>query len=185
MKIAVYTGSFNPLHVGHLAVMRFLTETMDFDMVYLIVSPRNPFKREGLEASGRARYEAALEAVARHPELRVRVDDIELGMPAPQYTIRTLDALAEREPGNSFTLIIGADNLAGIARWREGPRILTDYGVAVYPREGFDAAALRDTLMAQCPDYRIELFDAPKVDVSSTQIREALAAGRDVSSLLM
>ncbi len=186
MKIAVYTGSFNPLHIGHLAIMRCLTREAGFDMVYLVVSPQNPFKAATIAAdTGRARYEAAVQAVERHPELKVRVDDIELGMPAPQYTIRTLDAIAAREPENDFTLVIGADNLAGFRRWRESARILTDYGVAVYPRRGVDAETLRAGLVAEDPRYRITLVDALQVDVSSTQIREAMAAGEDVSSLLM
>ncbi len=185
MKIAVYTGSFNPLHIGHLAVMRFLTAEAGFDWVYLIVSPKNPFKAEADPETGRARYEAAVEAVARHAELRVKVDDIELGMPVPQYTIRTLDALGEREPENEFTLVIGADNLAEIGRWREGERLLREYGVAVFPRGDFDCGSLREEFLKQCPQFRIRLLDAPRVDVSSTQIREALAEGMDVSELLM
>ncbi len=166
--------------------MRYLTQEMDFDAVYLIVSPKNPLKDSISEDTGRSRYEAAVAAVARHPGLNVRVDDIELTMPAPQYTIRTLDELQRREPQNSFTLVIGGDNLADIRRWRDYKRILTDYGVAVYPRTGFSLEAERDALMGECGQYKIQLLaDAPIVDVSSTQLREAIAAGEDVSALLM
>ncbi len=183
MKIAVYPGSFNPLHIGHLAIMEHLTGKMDFDQVYLIVSPQNPFKEEGLRQSGKDRYEAAVKAVARHPGLKVKVDDIELNMPAPQYTIRTLDALAAREPGNSFTLIIGADNLASIGRWRESVRILSEYGVAAYPRKGFDMEGIRARLLSEKPagasPFRIETIDAPLVEISSSEIRHAIAEGRD------
>ncbi len=184
MKIAVYPGSFNPLHIGHLAIVRYLTERAGYDLVYLIVSPRNPFKTNISEDSGRARYEAAVQAVARHPELKVRVDDIELSLPAPQYTIRTLDLLKQREPQNSFTLVLGGDNLASVSRWREGVRILTEYGVTVYPRTGFDSQTLKADLLRENTLYNIELLDAPVIDVSSTQIREAVAAGQDVSGLL-
>ena len=122
MKTAVYSGSFNPLHIGHLAIIRHLTEEAGFDSVYLIVSPKNPLK-DGISAdSGEERYKAAKDAVNRHFGLnssKVKVDDIELNMPEPHYTIRTLDALREREPENSFTLTIGADNLAGFRRWRD------------------------------------------------------------------
>ena len=143
MKIAVYPGSFNPLHIGHLAILRYLTSEMDFDQVYLIVSPQNPFKGKDMLLSGQERFEAAVRAVARHPELKVRVDDIELHMPAPQYTIRTLDALSRREPQGSFSLVIGADNLQSIRRWRDAGRILTEYGVTVYPRKGYDIESIR------------------------------------------
>ena len=117
--------------------------------------------------------------------LRVKVDDIELGMDPPYYTIRTLDALKKREPGNDFTLVIGADNLAAFRRWRDYRRILLEYGVAVYPRRGVDAERERALLLRECPDYRIRLTDAPMVDISSTEIREGLSQGRDMSRFLM
>ena len=184
-KIAVYSGSFNPLHVGHLTIMRHMTEKEGFDCVYLIVSPKNPLK-EGISSdSGPERYAAALEAVSRHPELRVRVDDIELNMPAPHFTIRTLDELRLREPENSFTLIIGADNLADIRRWKDYGRILREFGVAVFPRTGFDLEAIKKDLLAEDPGYKIIITQAEMVDISSTTIREAIAAGKDASLWLM
>ena len=95
MNIAVYSGSFNPLHIGHLAIMKYLTGEGGFDCVYLIVSPKNPLKDGISSESGQARYEAAIAAVKRHfHNEEVRVDDIELTMPEPHYTIRTLDACA-------------------------------------------------------------------------------------------
>lgn len=188
MQIAVYSGSFNPLHIGHLAVMKHLTEVAGFDMVYLIVSPKNPLKDGISSASGQERYKAAIQAVARHfsaKPLKVMVDDIELTMPEPHFTIRTLDALQEREPDNSFTLIIGADNLADIRRWREYTRILKEYGTAVYPREGFNLKTIESELMTEDPHYRIQLLDAPMVDMSSTEIRNGIAEGKDMSRYLM
>ena len=91
--------------------MEYLTSQAGFDGVYLIVSPQNPFKDPSLAEQGERRYRAAVEAVQRHPELRVRVDDIELHRDPPQYTIDTLDLLKAREPDNEFTLVIGSDNL--------------------------------------------------------------------------
>ena len=199
MKTAVYSGSFNPLHIGHLAIMKYMIEEAGYDMVYLIVSPKNPLKDGISSASGINRYEAAVEAVSRHfgmasgtgdlshPEesQKVKVDDIELNMPEPHYTIRTLDALKEREPENEFTFIMGADNLADIRRWRDYPRILKDYGVAVYPREGFDLEEVKSDLLTEDPAYRISILNAPMVDISSTDIREGIAAGKDMSEWLM
>jgi len=213
MKIAVYSGSFNPLHIGHQAIMEFLTTDKGFDWVYLVVSPQNPFKDSKNAKTGRERYEAAVEAVCRHPELHVWVDDIELNMPPPQYTIKTLDALKAREPENDFTLVIGADNLQGIHGWRDFQRILTDYGVAVYPRKGYDLDRLKKDLIEECrhctapyvldgteedvPEgmrsledalersYNIKVIDAPIVDISSTRIREGIARGEDMSKYLM
>ncbi len=150
MKIAVYSGSFNPLHKGHQAIMEYLTKNADFDWVYLVVSPKNPLKDSISADSGRDRYNAAVEAVKRHPELHVWVDDIELDMDPPHYTIKTLDALKRREPENDFTLIIGADNLDSIHQWRDFQRILMDYGVAVFPRRGSDLQETRRKLMEEC-----------------------------------
>lgn len=188
MKTAVYSGSFNPLHIGHLAIIRHLTEEAGFDRVYLIVSPKNPLK-DGISAdSGEERYNAAKNAVNRHFDpnsSKVKVDDIELNMPEPHYTIRTLDALREREPENSFTLTIGADNLAGFRRWRDYRRILKEYGIAVFPRTGFDMESIKNDLLSEDPEYRITLLKAEMVDISSTEIRESLAAGKDVSKFMM
>lgn len=183
--IAIYSGSFNPLHIGHLAIMKHMTEIAGFDYVYLIVSPKNPLKNGISSATGQERYEAAVKAVCRHPELKVWVDDIELQMPEPHYTIRTLDALKEREPQNKFTLVIGADNLACIRNWRDYRRILKEYGVAVFPRTGFDLDTIKSDLLREDPSYHITILNAEMVDISSTTIREALASGQDASAWLM
>lgn len=189
MKIAIYSGSFNPLHIGHLAIMKHMVEEVGYDMVYLIVSPKNPLKDGISSASGHDRFEAATEAVARHfvmsEEQKVKVDDIELTMPEPHYTIRTLDALKVREPDNEFTFIMGADNLADIRRWRDYERILREYGVAVYPREGINLDEVKKGLIEEDNSYRIQILDAPMVDISSTDIREGMAAGKDMREWLM
>ena len=222
MRVAVYSGSFNPLHIGHLAIIRHLIEEAGFDSVYLIVSPKNPLKDGISSDSGQERYEAAVAAVKRHfgnppavethvedvpPPARgcptigragvfgivstaggfpkVKVDDIELNMPEPHYTILTLDALREREPENSFTLTVGADNLADIRRWRDYRRILKDYGIAVFPRTGFDLEEIKSDLLSEDPSFRITLLEAEMVDISSTIIRNAIDAGQDMSDWLM
>ncbi len=221
MNIAVYSGSFNPLHIGHLAIIKHLIEEADFDMVYLIVSPKNPLKDSISSDSARDRYNAAVSAVHRHftpksevaecvddmpPPARgcltegktgvvgtsatsdfpkVMVDDIELTMPEPHYTIRTLDALRKREPDNDFTFVMGADSLGDIRRWKDYTRILKEFGVAVFPRTGFDLEALRIDLLEEDPAYKITLLNAEMVDISSTTIREAITSGEDVSSWLM
>ena len=185
MDIAVYSGSFNPLHIGHLAIMKHMTEEAGYDYVYLIVSPKNPLKDGISSSTGRDRYEAAVEAVKRHEGLKVWVDDIELNMPEPHYTIKTLDKLREREPENSFTLIMGADNLADIRRWRDYTRILKEYGVAVFPRRGFDLNEICLDLNHEDKEYKMTILDAEMVDISSTTIREAMENGQDMAEWLM
>ncbi len=184
MKIAVYSGSFNPLHIGHKAIIEYLTGKMDFDEVYLIVSPQNPLKGPCDDPDGIKRTEAAKKAVSAYG-LKAKVDDIEIGMPAPQYTINTLDALKRREPDNEFTLVIGADNLDRMHMWKDYRRILSEYGVLVYPRKGYDMKRICDGLMAESGKYRITLADAPTVDVSSTEIREGLASGEDMNDVML
>lgn len=185
MNIAVYSGSFNPLHKGHEAIVRFLTREAGFDIVYLVVTPQNPFKEKHSHPTGRERFEAAVAAVARHPDLKVEVLDIELDMPAPQYTVRTLDALKAKQPQNDFTLIIGADNLERFGGWRFHERILLEYGVAVFPRKGYHRGHAKARLLKENPAYRIELLKAPLVNISSTEIREGFSAGKDMSGWLM
>lgn len=211
MRIAVYSGSFDPLHIGHQAIMEYLTRDADFDWVYLVISPQNPFKNPEKALNAEQRYRAAIEAVRRHPELHVWVDNIELEMPAPHYTVRTLDALKKREPENEFTLVIGADNLENIHKWRDARRLLSEFGVVVYPRAGYDHERVKQMLLEECRSfpvpyvldawecghggsvsledydrlYRIRIIDAPIVDISSTEIREALDRGEDMSEYLM
>jgi nicotinate-nucleotide adenylyltransferase len=171
--------------------MKYMVEEASYDMVYLIVSPKNPLKDGISSDSGMDRYKAAVEAVKRHfcdtegQTGKVLVDDIELTMPEPHYTIRTLDALKEREPENSFTFIMGADNLADIRRWKDYGRILREYGAAVYPREGIDLDAVEADLLKEDKEFKITVVNAPMVDISSSEIREGIAAGKDMSSFLM
>jgi nicotinate-nucleotide adenylyltransferase len=115
----------------------------------------------------------------------VKVDDIELNMSEPHYTIRTLEALQEREPDSEFTLVMGADNLSCIRKWKEYQRLLTEFGVAVFPREGHDLKSIRQDLLSENPDYIIHLLDAPLVTISSTEIRDAIQRGEDISQYLM
>lgn len=180
MRIAVYSGSFDPLHIGHRAVLEYLSLCPDYDWTYLVVSPRNPLKDPSALSDARARFEAARVAVAGCPGLDVWVESIELGMAPPQYTITTLDALRLREPGNSFTLVIGADNLDCIRNWKDYRRILGEYGVAVFPRKGSDAVAAKAALDAEGA-YSIRILDAPLTDISSTEIRAGEAQGKDMS----
>ena len=186
MNIAVYSGSFNPLHIGHLAIIKHLIEEADFDMVYLIVSPKNPLKDSISSDSATERYNAAVYAINRHfsESCKVRVDDIELRMPDPHYTIRTLDALREREPGNAFTFVMGADSLADIRRWKDYTRILKEFGAAVFPRKGHDLETIKADLLKEDPTYGITLLNAEMVDISSTTIREAIASGNNPSAWL-
>ena len=202
MNVAVYSGSFNPLHIGHLAIMKHLIHEAGYDMVYLIVSPMNPFKQGMQMVSGEKRYKAAVEAVLRHKEelsvmnpetgemeLRVKVDDIELSMPAPHYTIKTLNSLKEREPHNNFKLVMGADNLASIRKWKSYIDIISKFGIIVFPRDDFDIESIKNELLqegkAQNQIYIIDLMKFEKVDVSSSFMRSLKSEENKSSIYLM
>ena len=197
MKVAVYSGSFNPMHIGHIAVIEYLLSNGGFDMVYLVVSPHNPFKDSSMRNNARERFLAACEAIKRRGlDKVVKVEDLELHRAVPSYTIETLDELKSREPSKDFSLVIGGDNLANMFNWRNGERILCDYGVVVYPREGSNADSVARKLRLQHqnaenisgrphkPLHIKILKEAPQVDVSSTMIRELMSKGMDVSHLL-
>lgn len=192
METAVYSGSFNPLHIGHLTILQHLVK--EFDRVLLVVSPKNPLKATADAQDGPARLAAAREAVARHPELtestpevrgHVEICDMEFRLPLPNYTINTLDALKASRTDERFTLIMGGDQIADIRRWGSYRRILTEYGVAVFPRDGFDLEAIKADLMEEDARYRIRLMEMTLVKLSSSWIREAIARGEDVTGLLM
>ncbi len=201
METALYGGSFNPLHIGHLAILRKLADS--FDRIYLVVSPKNPLKDNIDASSAETRLKAASEALLRHPELcdgsrrgRVILSDIEFRLPSPNYSINTLDALAAEmtdalaaemaaEGPVSLTMVVGGDQIADIRRWKDYERILLEYGVAVFPREGCDLEAIRLDLLSENPDYKIRLMDMPEVPVSSSEIRLALSKGQSVDGLLM
>ena len=186
MRTLLYSGSFDPLHIGHLAILRSLCADPGVGRVLLVVSPQNPFKNPEKALSAEKRFRAAVLAVARHTELdKVCVSDIELHMAPPHYTIRTLDALRAECPDDDIRLVIGADNLGCIRGWYQYRRILLEYGALVFPRRGYDIAGLRQDLLSEDALYRIYAVDAEQVDISSTDIRNAVSQGKDVSDLLM
>ena len=173
MNIALYFGSFNPFHTGHLAICKYLLQCGEFDQVRLILSPGNPLKEVSLLDTAQERFNRVKDGLKRSRLDVIVVSDIEMLMEPPLYTIHTLEKLSMEEPDNKFTFIIGADNLSIIERWYRWEDILSGYEIWVYPRTGYDAAAL-------CRKYGARLIDAPLVDISSTEIREAESAGKNM-----
>lgn len=172
LRIAVYAGSFNPFHEGHAAIVRRCSE--NFDKVLVVVSPENPFKK-GNAASGETRLAAVRDVVEKFKEetgrRNVEVSNIEYHLNPPLYTINTLRALRHQYPTAVITFIMGADCLAQLNRWSEYKPLLLEFGIAVFPRLGYDYMELSQALLAENPSYKIALVDAPLVNISSSQIR--------------
>lgn len=176
MNVALYFGSFNPLHIGHLSICRYLLKKTNIDELRLVVSPRNPLKSKGNIDNANKRLQCVKEAVKKaNLGNRVFVSSIEYEMELPLYTINTLNKLRYQEPNNRFILIIGADNLAIIEKWHKWEELLQDFPVWVYPRSGYNTEEL-------CEKYRCKMLQAPIIEISSTQIREAEQAGVDMSN---
>lgn len=172
--VGILGGSFNPIHIGHLMLAQYLTQWGYVDSVWLTLSPLNPLKDPGSLIPDLKRL--AMITLATKGAVNIETCDIELSMPRPSYTIDTLDLLSKRHKNKHFKLIIGSDNWRIFDRWRDSQRILDDYGVIVYPRDGY-------TVDSKFVDG-MELVEAPTVNISSTFVRNAIIKGRDISYFL-
>lgn len=161
VRTGIYGGSFNPIHVGHVALARRLMEQGLVDEVWLVVSPQNPFKADRHLLDEQARLTLARLAV--QAEAGIEVSDVEMTLPRPSYMSRTLRVLSARYPQRQFSLIIGADNWERFPQWHEASWIMQHYPLIVFPRPG-------STLGALPPG--VQRADTPLLDISSTWVRE-------------
>ena len=162
-------GSFNPLHEGHLAIVRHINAHFPETEVRIVVSPESPFK-EGLEDSARRRLEAVRKAVAAS-DVKAEVSDVEFGLTKPYYTINTLRYLRGSEPDKEFVLVVGGDNIGAIEKWHEGRRLLQEFEVWVYPRPGYDAKAVCESYRSAADIRAVKYLEGEMHNISSTEIR--------------
>lgn len=174
-KIGIYSGSFNPVHIGHLALANYLCEFEGVDEVWFLVTPHNPLKEQGELMDDGLRLRLVQLAVEGYP--RFRASDFEFHLPRPSYSIHTLEALRRSYPDTEFTLIIGSDNWLCFDRWFEAKRIVSEFGLLIYPRPGFE---VDETML---PPH-VRMVHAPCIEVSSTFVRQALRQGKDVRFFL-
>lgn len=175
IRTGIYGGSFNPIHNGHIAIARAMTTRAGLDEVWLVVSPQNPLKPAGSLLADEKRLLMAQTAVSGIPG--VTATDYEFHLPRPSYMWNTLQSLSRDFPDRDFTLLIGADNWAVFHRWYRADDIIAHYPIAIYPRMGYpiDTASLPPN---------VKLIDTGLYDISSTQVRELIARGGDITGLV-
>ncbi|MCD8742475.1 nicotinate-nucleotide adenylyltransferase [Mucilaginibacter roseus] len=171
MKIGLLFGSFNPIHIGHLIIANYMANHTKLDKVWLVVSPQNPLKKYGDLINMYDRLEMA--KLATDNSTSIEVNDVELRLPQPSYTIDTLTHLKEKYPQHEFALIMGSDNLISLPKWKNYKLILRDYQIFVYPRPGYENAEL-----ASHPSVTITM--TPLMELSATFIRKSIAEKKNV-----
>jgi nicotinate-nucleotide adenylyltransferase len=189
MKIGLYFGTFNPIHVGHLVIANYMADYTDLDQVWLVVSPQNPLKVKSSLLPDFHRLAIVKAAIDDNPKLRA--SDIEFKLSKPSYTATTLTYLAEKYPENKFSLIMGEDNLRTLHKWFNHEVILKNHDFYVYPRvlteqeeiEIDQIGSLPDNLFRDLPNVTI-CNEAPVMKVSASFVRNAIKSGKDVRYLL-
>jgi len=176
MRIGIYSGSFNPIHLGHQQLAGYLIENKLVDEVWFVVSPCNPLKNQEDLIDEYIRLEMVVFAISDQHGLKA--SDIEFSMPIPSYSIDTLHELSLQNPDFQFKLIIGSDNALVFDQWKDYKELLNEYPVLVYPRSGHDFAEVAQKYP------QMQLLNTPYYDISSTQIRELIAHKKDVTNWL-
>ena len=170
MKVGLFFGSFNPVHVGHLILGSYMVEYADLDKVMYVVSPKSPFKEKTSLLNEYDRLELVRAAI--EDDTRLDVTDMEFRLPKPSYTIDTLVHLEERYPQREFALIMGSDTVNSLPKWKNYEQLIERYSIYVYPRPEHPLQLINGADIHQ--------YDAPLMRLSSSFIRESLKAGHSV-----
>ena len=177
MKIGLYFGTFNPIHIGHLIIANHMAEHSDLDQIWLVVTPHNPHKQKNTLLDDYHRLHMVHLATEDFP--KIKPSDIEFKLPQPNYTINTLVHLQEKHPDYEFSLIMGEDNLNSFHKWKNYEAILQHHHIYVYPR------LHSGEINTQFDNHsKIHRIDAPVVELSSTFIRENIKINKNVVPML-
>lgn len=177
MKIGLYFGSFNPIHVGHLVIANYIAEHSDLDQVWFVVTPHNPFKKKSSLLDNHQRLEMVYRATKDYNKLKP--SDIEFKLPQPNYTINTLAHIQEKHPEHDFCLIMGEDNLKSFHKWKNYELILQNHDIYVYPR------IPKQQVETRFDNHKnIHFVDAPVMEISSTFIRKSIKVGKNIKPML-
>jgi nicotinate-nucleotide adenylyltransferase len=172
MKIGLFFGSYNPIHIGHLIIANYMANYTDLDKVWLVVSPHNPLKEKKDLIDIYDRLEMAKLAIEKAEN--ISVSDVELKLAQPSYTIDTLTLLKDQYPEHDFVLIMGSDNLKSLKKWKNYELILRDHQIFVYPRPGYESKEFLD-------HPSVTLTKTPLMELSSTFVRKAVRDKKNVS----
>ncbi len=170
-QIGLFFGSFNPVHIGHMAIANYMVEFTPLKEVWFVVSPQNPFKKKEDLLNDLDRLEMVQQAIG--DDTRFRAIDVEFRMPKPSFTIDTLKLLAEKYPDHHFSLIMGSDNLENFTQWKDYQSILDNYPILVYPRPGSDTSG-------KITHKNLQLIEAPLLEISSTFLRKSVGQGKNM-----
>lgn len=176
VHIGIFSGSFNPIHAGHLILANYISEFTTLDEVWFVVTPHNPLKETDELLDDDIRLEMTRLALEEFDN--IKVSDVEFHMPRPSYTIDTLTRLTNEHPDKDFTLIIGGDNWKKFHRWKEYKRLISHYRILVYPRMG------EEMMIPEQFRASVQLIQAPIVEISSTFIRESIRNGKNMRAFL-
>ena len=171
MKIGLFLGSFNPVHIGHMILANYILEYTDLDKILFVISPHNPHKDKSILLSKDERYIMVMFAIGNNSKMEA--SDIEFNLPEPSYTIDTLELLKNKNQNDEFVLIMGTDNLESFFKWKDYQKILNEHSLYVYQRDTSDGGELKT-------HPKVKIIDAHMVDMSSTFIRKAIKEQKDI-----
>jgi nicotinate-nucleotide adenylyltransferase len=173
MKIGLYFGSFNPIHIGHLIIGSFVANNTDVDQVWFVVSPHNPLKKSSTLLNEYHRLH--LVQLATENDDQLKASNIEFKLPRPSYTIDTLTYLTEKYPENEFVVIMGSDSYQNLPKWKNYEVLTKNFFFHVYLRPGFEL---------KTPTEMVTVLKAPLLEISSTLIRESIREGKSIRYLV-
>jgi len=176
MRIGLFFGSFNPVHIGHMIIAQHMLNHTDLEQIWMVVSPHNPLKEKSTLAKDYDRLNLVQYTTEENP--KIKVSKIEFSLPKPSYTIDTLTHLKEKFPNHQFSLIMGGDNLISLPKWKNYELLIAQYSIYIYKRPQYSD----HTDLATHPN--IIFCEAPLLDISSTSIRDQIRQGKSVRYLV-
>lgn len=174
MKIGLYFGSFNPVHIGHLIIASHVLNETDLQKVWFVISPQNPFKKSSTLLNEFDRLHLVQKAI--EDDHRFKAIDIEFSLPKPSYTSATLAYMNEKYPDHEFQIIMGSDSFQNLNNWKNPAFIINHYKLIVYERPGFTVAGTKD--------MNVQILKAPMLEISATHIRTLIQSGKSIKYLV-